>query len=427
MAMPATTPRTSGVRPVRRFPYLTAAFLAAVLVGGAVYGKLTATQRGEHFNIARALSSGQGFAHPFGDRTGPTAWMGPVYPAFLAALYRLGGGDRNVVTTALVLCHVGVLVATGVLVLALARQTTRRLGPVLVATAFFLGALYQFPCWFQHVDDCWVILLTLDLLLVGLCWLRPLDQWPRAAAWGLLGGLAALTNPIVGFTWGVLSLALGVRRRAWSRLAVAGLVAGLTLAPWTVRNYLVLGRLIPVKSNLAFEMYQSQCLEPDGLLQNFHSHPAGGGREGHEYRKAGEIAFMDHKWQQFREAVAADPPDFFDRVASRLLGATLWYVPFNRADEAKQPWVVWARRCAHPLPLLALLLLAFTAPRQPLAPPQWAALGIYLGYLLPYVATSYYDRYAAPLLVVKVLLVVWAADRLLTWRLPAPKPGPSIP
>ena len=36
--------------------------------------------------------------------------------------------------------------------------------------------------------------------------------------------------------------------------------------------------------------------------------------------------------------------------------------------------------------------------------------------LLPYIGTSYYDRYAAPLFGVKVLLVVWAADRLLSRR-----------
>jgi hypothetical protein len=35
-------------------------------------------------------------------------------------------------------------------------------------------------------------------------------------------------------------------------------------------------------------------------------------------------------------------------------------------------------------------------------------------YLLPYVAVSYYERYAFPLLAAKVLLVIWGVDRLLT-------------
>jgi hypothetical protein len=38
-------------------------------------------------------------------------------------------------------------------------------------------------------------------------------------------------------------------------------------------------------------------------------------------------------------------------------------------------------------------------------------IGVYVLYLLPYIGVSYYERYAVPLLGVKVLLVVWGADR----------------
>src|SRR5262249_44536461 len=151
------------------------------------------------------------------------------------------------------------------------------------------------------------------------------EGWKRAAAWGVLGGLCALVNPIVGFAWGVLSLALAAQARSWRRLAVATLAAAMVLAPWTVRNYLVFGRVIPVKSNLAFELYQSQCLQPDGLLQNFAGHPnAEPGRERKEYKALGEVAYLDRKRQQFWESVRADPMEFVDRVTCRFLGVTLW-------------------------------------------------------------------------------------------------------
>ena len=73
---------------------------------------------------------------------------------------------------------------------------------------------------------------------------------------------------IVALAWGVLTLPGARGQRAWSRLGVAVLAAGLTVTPWVVRNYLVFGRLIPIKSNLAYELYQSQCLQPDGLLRS---------------------------------------------------------------------------------------------------------------------------------------------------------------
>jgi hypothetical protein len=51
---------------------------------------------------------------------------------------------------------------------------------------------------------------------------------------------------------------------------------------------------------------------------------------------------------------------------------------------------------------------------RPLSVPQWAAISIFAFYLLPYVASSYYERYAVPLLAVKFLLVTWELERLLT-------------
>jgi hypothetical protein len=365
--------------------------------------------------FARALVAGRGFADAVGAPTGPTAWMPPLLPAFEAFLLWAGGGDRDVVGAGLVVLHVSVLVGTAFLVLALAARTTRRLGAGVAAAVFCLGLLYHSCFWFQLAHDCWLPLLTLGLLVAGLCWLRPLDRWPRAAGWGLFGGVCALATPVVGLVWGVMTVVLGARQRAWPRLAVAVGCAGLALAPWVLRNALVFGRFIPVKSNLAYELYQSQCLQPDGLLQHtaWRAHPSqAGSREQQEYRALGETAYLYRKWQQFRESVRADPGDFLDRVAARFLGATVWYVPFNRAEEARQPWVLWARRLTHPLPFLALLLLVWGARREPLAWAQWAVIGVYLLYLLPYVGASYYERYAVPLLGVKALLVLWAADRL---------------
>jgi hypothetical protein len=209
------------------------------------------------------------------------------------------------------------------------------------------------------------------------------------------------------------------RERAWRRLGVAFLVAGLTISPWVVRNYLVFGRLIPIKSNLAYELYQSQCLQPDGLLRGstFGSHPYGsGGRERQEYKQVGEMVFLDHKRELFWASVRADPLDFCDRVASRFLGTTLWYEPLDRSEGIRRPWVLRGSRVLHPLPLLAVLVLIFTSAGRPLSRAQWIVIALYFLYLMPYIAVSYYERYAMPLLGVKVLLVVWGLDRLVSWR-----------
>jgi hypothetical protein len=370
----------------------------------------------EYARIGRSLAAGKGFADPFGGATGPTAWMPPVLPVLLAGLSWVSGGRQDFVLAVVVVVQDLVLIGTGLLVLVLARQTLGRFGTVIAAAAFLVGLLCDFRLFFQRTDDCWLVLLALNLVVAGFCWWRPLDRWKRAAGWGLLGGLCALSNPAVGFAWGVGSLLLGVRRRAWRGLAVALAVASLTLAPWTVRNYAVFGRLIPVKSNLAYELYQSQCLQPDGLIQSstLAQHPGRAGtREAREYAALGEPAYLRHKGEQFRQAVAADPGDFVNRVGDRFLGATLCYVPLDRDRAATHPWVFGTVRLLHPLPFLGLLVLVFTAPWKRLHEAEWAVIGVYCLYLLPYVAVGYYERYAVPLLGVKVLLAVWGAGRWL--------------
>jgi hypothetical protein len=440
--------------PVRRVPFLAGVVLAAAIGGCAAYTNLSfAVTNGaafrffppfqagvdrnrnrhlgaEYFNIARSLAAGDGFANPFGDRTGLTAWQPPLFPALLAGLLRACDGDRDAVMAVVVVLQVHVLIATGLLVLTLARRTTGRIGSWAAAAVFFLALVFDFKVCFQLTHDSWLVMLAVDLLVAGLCWCRPLGCWRAAAAWGLVGGFCAQVNPIVGLVWAIFSVLVGVRERAWPRLAVAVLAAGLVLTPWTVRNYLVFGRLIPVKSNLAYELYQSQCLQRDGLIQRttFSHHPGGATTaDGVEYRELGEVAFLDRKRQQFLQAVWADPLDYLDRVACRFLGATLWYESFDRPNDARNwPWAVRVARLTHPLPFLAFLVLMLTAVRARLHPAQWTVIGVYWLYLLPYIGASYYERYEMPILGVKVLLVIWAADRLLSLRPGTNRTGPTV-
>src|SRR5262245_50885501 len=196
------------------------------------------SEKTEYAHIARSLIKGKGFADPFARPTGPTAWMPPVLPVFLAGLAYLSGDSRAVVLWVVVAAQVLVLAGTGVLVLALARRAACRIGPGIAAAIYLAGLLCHFRLAFQSTHDSWLILLTLDLLIAGVCWLRPLGGWWSAAGWGVFGGFCALVNPIVAFAWGVLSIVVGLRERARARLAVAVFFGGLTLLPWMVRNYL---------------------------------------------------------------------------------------------------------------------------------------------------------------------------------------------
>jgi hypothetical protein len=398
----------------RRWPVLLAgALLSAGIIAGAIEGNLSANLHGEYFNIAQSIYRGEGFANPFAAPTGPTAWQAPLLPSLEAAVLWMSAGDPATVVRVLVVLHVGVLMGTGLLVVGIARQTAGPAAAIGAAVVFAVALLCNFRLCFEIASDPWLNMLFLDLWIAGLFWLRPLGSTPRALAWGLGGGLGALANPTLGLVWGTLTVVRGLRDRAGLRLGVALFAAALAVAPWMVRNYLVLGRWVPVKSNLAFELYQAQCLQPPGVLTvaAIGSHPSNGNSpERQEYRHLGEPDYVARKWQQFTEAVAADPLDLLDRVARRFLCATLWYESHNPVLDARRPWLFRLNRALHPVPFLALLILLIVRPRGPSRALMGAVAGVYILYLLPYIATSYYDRYGAPLLGVKALLIVWAAE-----------------
>ncbi len=429
---------------VRRFPLFTAIVLVVSMFACSIYANFaySVTDRssleyfppfkprsnanwnhhlgGEYFNIAWSLHTGQGYANPFNNlESGPTAWMPPIYCGLLAGLLSVFDGDRDCVMMVVILLQVFALIGAGFLVVALARRTAPRLGTgAALGTFLFFAALCDFHLWHQFTHDCWLVLLTLDLLIAGLCFLQPLRTWQSASLWGLFGGFCGLINPLIGLTWGVFSTLLGVHQRNWTLLALSILTAAVALAPWTVRNYVVFGRFIPVKPNVAYELYQSQCLQVDGLIQQstferHHPNCVGAVHERQEYKALGETAYLDRKGEQFWQSVQNDPQNFICRVGDRFVGATLWYEPVDRAEKTKRPWAQTLSRWTHPLPFLALLCLIVTAVWKPLHWAQWVVIGAYVIYLVPYILISYYDRYAAPLLAVKALLVNWAIDRLL--------------
>ena len=370
---------------------------------------------GEYFCIATALVSGEGFSNPFHEPTGPTAWMPPLLPMFYASFLWLGGGDRDLVTAAAVMLQVLALVLTGLLIVRLALRYANRIGGGIAAIVYLALVLCDFQAWFQFTHDYALVLLTISALIAGLLSGDRMATGRSAFAWGAFGGVCALVNPIVGVLWGGLTIPTAVRKGRFKTASIALVAAGLVVAPWIVRNFLVFGRLIPIKSNAAYELYQSQCLQDDGLVQaqTFGTHPyANDGPERQEYAAVGEMKFLDHKAELFWRSVAADPLDFCDRTACRLLGITLWYTPVERGHVTERPWRVLLARVLHPLPFLALLVLLFFAFRQPLNKVELVTAGIYVLYFVPYALISYYDRYGLPMLGVKTLLVVLAANRV---------------
>lgn len=154
-------------------------------------------------------------------------------------------------------------------------------------------------------------ILTLPAAVLAFLWAAE-----RKAAWpwllpGLLFGLTALIRPeylFVGLAFVVLAAIRAGRPRQWS---AAGIAAGLLflgflapIAPWTVRNAVVLDRLVPISTGAGKALYVGTFMPADG-----------------EYQRVKALLVERYQHRRLAPNSAAldrvDPTPLFDRVARR--------------------------------------------------------------------------------------------------------------
>ena len=76
----------------------------------------------EYDEIAKAIFAGRGFSDPFRTESGPTAWMPPVLPYFLASLYWITDSQPQMVVELVLGCKAAVIILTGMIILSEARR-----------------------------------------------------------------------------------------------------------------------------------------------------------------------------------------------------------------------------------------------------------------------------------------------------------------
>ena len=196
----------------------------------------------------------------------PADWS-PLAPFFHAAVYRVIGE----VDPEAGLVAVALLGAAMVLIVYL---LGRRLGgPAVGLTAALPAAIY--PAFIDNNEQILsepIAAFTLAAAVLGFLWAGDPGRTPWA--WLLPGamlGLTALGRPeylMFVVILGVIALVRVARGRTWRTgvLAAALFAAafGLVLAPWTLRNYLVLDRFVPVTTGGGKALFVATYLPGDG-------------------------------------------------------------------------------------------------------------------------------------------------------------------
>jgi hypothetical protein len=260
-------------------------------------------------SIAHALATGKGFSNPFNKDTGPTAWLTPVYPLLVAATFKVLGVYTEPSFFFLVFLNCLFSSAACVPIFYVGKRVA---GLGVASAAAWLWALFPNAIMvpFEWIWDTSLAALLAAVLLWATLELAE-SGTQRAADWcgyGLLWGFTLMTNPslssVLPFLLGWAAYRVQQRRplsmqATLGKPALAFALAVLCCLPWTIRNYVVFGHFVPLRSNFPLELYIGNNENYASDHPRFPS-PITKERETVRYFRMGETAFMH---EEMRKAV----------------------------------------------------------------------------------------------------------------------------
>ena len=196
----------------------------------------------------------------------PTDWS-PGAPILYAGIYYVTGGVHEEFARA-------VVAFLGALMVLIVYLLGRRLaGPAVGVAAALLAAIY--PAFIDNAEQFLsepIAAFTLSAAVLGIFWAA--DAGRTTWAWlvpGLFLGATALTRPEYLMFAGILGVVVLVKmaRDRGIRLGIASLALFvgaflLVLAPWTVRNFIVLDKFVPVTTGGGKALFVATYLPGDG-------------------------------------------------------------------------------------------------------------------------------------------------------------------
>ena len=289
-------------------------------------------------SVAAALAQGQGFCCVFHQPTGPTAWLAPVYPFFLASIFKVFGTFTvaSFYIAAFFNCVFSALVCWPLFYAAL------RIGNR--STAVVAGWLWAiFPSGilipFEWIWDSSLSALLAITLLWASFRLAGDSRRRNFILYGLFWGFCLLVNPALGAVFPFLLVWIYFRtndspRRRLVDVALVVSLAVLVCVPWTVRNAVQFHRLIPIRSDYPFELWMG-----NNPIYDQHSRQINRitrYEEVHRYSQLGETAFLEEKGQAAEEFIRTHPALVLQLAVRRAVamwaGTSTPWQDFQRAD-----------------------------------------------------------------------------------------------
>jgi hypothetical protein len=294
----------------------------------------------ESGNIAHSLATGHGFSSPFRVDTGPTAWMTPAFPLLLAGIFRVFGVYALHAWEAVVIFNI--LCCTLVCV-PIFYAGKRIGGSSLAAGATWLWALFPNAILIP-VESMWDASIS-ALLVATILWatlaLAESERMRDWCAYGLLWGATLMVNATLA---ALLPLLIGwvayrqhLLHREWvGRAATSIAIVILCCVPWTVRNYKVFHRFVPLRSVLGLQLWLGNNDQTQDIFRG-DLHPIYNSTEREKYISMGEIAYMHEKRQEALQYMVSHPTREARLIVYRFISTWTGGTPYPLKDFIETP------------------------------------------------------------------------------------------
>jgi hypothetical protein len=345
----------------------------------------------EMVRIALSLVKYHEYGNPYIIRTGPTAHEMPVYPIFMSLIYfAFGSGAAAEAIKILLGCAATALRCSLLPRFCLAAGLGRSVGII----SGILGTVYISALQTElrgNWDGPWqsLALLTLMWMTISI-WRERSWMQHNLLLYMILWGTAILLQPaflliLAGFLLaGLIAAPVDTRPRYLQRSMALLLVVFACLAPWTIRNYLRFGKVIPTRSNFGLELWISngpeRAFDMKTNLGFKVPHPSTNLSEAQLVLQMGEVQYNQIKLREAETWIRSHPGEFARLTSLRFLA--FWFPPARN---------IFDRALRLGLTLLALVGLGLMFRRQHLVAALFS-LG-WIGFPLIYYVIQWSSKY----------------------------------
>lgn len=267
----------------------------------------------ESTNISTSLAKGEGFANPFGVKTGPTSWLPPLYQWIMAGVFELFGIKTKASAAVILTLN---CIFDSITILPIFLIAWRTFGQKVALWSAWTWALFPYAIyWAIHTN--WDTCLS-TMIMTFAFWLT-LEVgggagWKKWIWFGIVWGLGALSDTAtVGFLPFAAAWILWRRRDEFRTTIAKGLAAAAVFAaiitPWIVRDHNVFHKFIFIRGNFGLELYIGNSPGANGTWQ-WWLHPSQNVLEMKRYIEMGEPAYVAAKKQEAMALIKADPARF---------------------------------------------------------------------------------------------------------------------